>query len=51
MASYNDSWAAGGKQHVQQRQRRMPKESVSLDVKRAFPFRLYGRTRPRGNGV
>jgi hypothetical protein len=26
------------------------KESVSLDVRRAFPFRVYGRTRTWGNG-
>jgi hypothetical protein len=29
----------------------MPKESVSLNVKRAFPFRIYGRSRPERTGV
>ena len=35
----------GGAVH-QQRRSRSGKESVSLDVKRAFPFRLYGQARP-----
>ena len=29
-----------------ERRQEVVKESVSLDVKRAFPFRLYGRRRP-----
>jgi hypothetical protein len=42
MASYNDWWAL----EVERRVRQLieePKESVSLDVKRAFPYGIYGR--------
>jgi hypothetical protein len=30
-------------EYAEQRQRRGPNESVSLNVKRAFPYGLYGR--------
>ena len=42
MASYNDWWTL----EVERRVRQLieePKESVSLDVKRAFPYGIYGR--------
>jgi hypothetical protein len=33
---------------VAERREEVAKESVSLDAKRAFPFRVYGRARPAG---
>jgi hypothetical protein len=46
MASYNDSRAPEVSNTCSSGSLRMPKESVSLNVKRAFPFGIDGRSRP-----